>query len=382
MYALVNGRIFTGHEILDNHAVVIANGMIERVCPRDALDPALTQQDVAGAFIAPGFIDLQLNGCGGVQFNDDIEALSVATLETMQRANEKSGCTSFLPTLITSTDALMRRAVDTMRAYRNKHQHQALGLHLEGPWLNKAKKGTHDPALIRQPDAAMVEYLCANADVISKVTLAPESTGSDVIRQLCAAGIVVSAGHSNATYEEAKAGFAAGVSFATHLYNAMPTFAGREPGLIGALFDSSDIYCGIIADGLHVHYANVRNAKRLKGDKLVLVTDATAPAGAAIDKFIFAGKTIYYRDGLCVDEHGTLSGSALTMIEAVKNSVEHCGIALDEALRMATLYPAQAIGVAKQLGSVTAGKVANLTVFTRDYQIIKTFVNGEDVLSE
>ncbi|WP_343464685.1 N-acetylglucosamine-6-phosphate deacetylase [Pantoea sp.] len=382
MYALVNGRIFTGHEILDNHAVVIANGMIERVCPRDALDPALTQQDVAGAFIAPGFIDLQLNGCGGVQFNDDIEALSVATLETMQRANEKSGCTSFLPTLITSTDALMRRAVDTMRAYRNKHQYQALGLHLEGPWLNKAKKGTHDPALIRQPDAAMVEYLCANADVISKVTLAPESTGSDVIRQLCAAGIVVSAGHSNATYEEAKAGFAAGVSFATHLYNAMPTFAGREPGLIGALFDSSDIYCGIIADGLHVHYANVRNAKRLKGDKLILVTDATAPAGAAIDKFIFAGKTIYYRDGLCVDEHGTLSGSALTMIEAVKNSVEHCGIALDEALRMATLYPAQAIGVAKQLGSVTAGKVANLTVFTRDYQIIKTFVNGEDVLSE
>lgn len=382
MYALVNGRIFTGHEILDNHAVVIANGMIERVCPRDALDPALTQQDVAGAFIAPGFIDLQLNGCGGVQFNDDIEALSVTTLETMQRANEKSGCTSFLPTLITSTDALMRRAVDTMRAYLSKHQHQALGLHLEGPWLNKAKKGTHDPALIRQPDAAMVEYLCANADVISKVTLAPESTGSDVIRQLCAAGIVVSAGHSNATYEEAKAGFAAGVSFATHLYNAMPTFAGREPGLIGALFDSSDIYCGIIADGLHVHYANVRNAKRLKGDKLVLVTDATAPAGAAIDKFIFAGKTIYYRDGLCVDEHGTLSGSALTMIEAVKNSVEHCGIALDEALRMATLYPAQAIGVAKQLGSVTAGKVAHLTVFTRDYQIIKTFVNGEDVLSE
>jgi len=382
MYALVNGRIFTGHEILDNHAVVIANGLIERVCPRDALDPALTQQDVAGAFIAPGFIDLQLNGCGGVQFNDDIETLSVATLETMQRANEKSGCTSFLPTLITSTDALMIRAIDTMRAYLNKHQHQALGLHLEGPWLNKAKKGTHDPALIRQPDAAMVAYLCANADVISKVTLAPEHAGADVIRQLCAAGIVVSAGHSNATYEEAKAGFAAGVSFATHLYNAMPTFAGREPGLIGALFDSSDIYCGIIADGLHVHYANVRNAKRLKGDKLVLVTDATAPAGAAIDKFIFAGKTIYYRDGLCVDENGTLSGSALTMIEAVKNSVEHCGIALDEALRMATLYPAQAIGVAKQLGSVTAGKVANLIVFTRDYQIIKTFVNGEDVLSE
>ncbi|MCA1175706.1 MULTISPECIES: N-acetylglucosamine-6-phosphate deacetylase [unclassified Pantoea] len=382
MYALVNGRIFTGHEILDNHAVVIADGLIERVCPRDALDATIAQQDVAGAFIAPGFIDLQLNGCGGVQFNDDIDALSVETLEIMQRANEKSGCTSYLPTLITSTNELMKRAIETMRAYQAKHQNQALGLHLEGPWLNKAKKGTHNPDLIRLPDAEMVDFLCANADVITKVTLAPENAGAEVIGKLRNAGIIVSAGHSNATYEEAKAGFSAGVSFATHLYNAMPTFAGREPGLIGALFDSPDVYCGIIADGLHVHYANVRNAKRIKGDKLVLVTDATAPAGASIDQFIFAGKTIYYRDGLCVDENGTLSGSALTMIEAVQNSVEHCGIALDEALRMATLYPAQAMGVEKQLGSVTAGKVANLTVFTRDYQITKTLVNGDDVLSE
>ncbi|HAT25317.1 MAG: N-acetylglucosamine-6-phosphate deacetylase [Pantoea sp.] len=382
MYALVNGRIYTGHEILDNHAVVIADGLIERVCPRDALPADIALRDVSGALIAPGFIDLQLNGCGGVQFNDDIDALSVETLEIMQRANEKSGCTSFLPTLITSSDELMKRAIDTMRAYKRKHQHQALGLHLEGPWLNKAKKGTHNPDLIRLPDAALVRYLCDNADVITKVTLAPENAGDAVIRQLTQAGIIVSAGHSNATYDEAKAGFRAGVTFATHLYNAMPAFAGREPGLIGALFDAPDVYCGIIADGLHVHYANVRNAKRIKGNKLVLVTDATAPAGAEIDKFIFAGKTIYYRNGLCVDENGTLSGSAITMIESVRNAVEHVGIALDEALRMATLYPAQAMGVEKQLGTVEAGKVANLTVFTRDFNITKTFVNGDDVLSE
>lgn len=382
MYALVNGRIYTGHEILDNHAVVIADGLIERVCPRDALPADIAQRDVSGALIAPGFIDLQLNGCGGVQFNDDIDSLSIETLEIMQRANEKSGCTSFLPTLITSSDELMKRAIDTMRAYKRKYQHQALGLHLEGPWLNKAKKGTHNPDLIRLPDPSLVQYLCDNADVITKVTLAPENAGDEVIRQLTQAGIIVSAGHSNATYDEAKAGFRAGVTFATHLYNAMPAFAGREPGLIGALFDAPDVYCGIIADGLHVHYANVRNAKRIKGDKLVLVTDATAPAGAEIDKFIFAGKTIYYRNGLCVDENGTLSGSAITMIESVRNAVEHVGIALDEALRMATLYPAQAMGVEKQLGTVEAGKVANLTVFTRDFKITKTFVNGDDVLSE
>ncbi len=382
MYALVSGRIYSGHEILDNHAVVIAEGKIERVCPYEALPADIEKRDVSGAIIAPGFIDLQLNGCGGVQFNDDINALTIETLEIMQRANEKSGCTSFLPTLITSSDELMKRAVETMRSYLKTHQNQALGLHLEGPWLSTAKKGTHNPALIRLPDAQVVQFHCEHAAVITKVTLGPENAGQDVIRQLTDAGIIVSAGHSNATYEEARTGFAAGITFATHLYNAMPAFSGREPGLIGALFDSPDVYCGIIADGLHVHYANVRNAKRIKGDKLVLVTDATAPAGANIDKFIFAGKTIYYRDGLCVDENGTLSGSALTMIEAVQNSVEHAGIALDEALRMATLYPARAMGVEKRLGTIEAGKIANLTVFTRDFKIIKTLVNGDDVLSE
>ncbi|WP_414147237.1 N-acetylglucosamine-6-phosphate deacetylase [Erwinia sp. BNK-24-b] len=382
MFALTHGRIFTGYEILDNHAVVIRDGLIDQVCRLEELPAGITLQRVDGAFIAPGFIDLQLNGCGGVQFNDSLEALSVATLHTMQKANEKSGCTSFLPTLITSTDELMKRAVEVMRAYLAQNANQALGLHLEGPWLNPLKKGTHDAALIRLPDKALVDFLCENSDVIAKITLAPEQVDAAVIRQLRNAGIVISAGHSHATSAEARKGLSAGISFATHLYNAMPALTGREPGLIGTLFDSPDVYCGIIADGLHVDYVNIRNAKRIKGDKLVLVTDATAPAGATIDRFIFAGKTIYYRDGLCVDENGTLSGSALTMIEAVANSVEHAGIALDEALRMATLYPARAMGVEDKLGSVTAGKVANLTVFTRDYQIIQTFVNGDKVLSE
>ncbi|QKJ86380.1 N-acetylglucosamine-6-phosphate deacetylase [Paramixta manurensis] len=382
MYALTNGRLFTGHEILDNHAVVIADGLIERICPLADVPAGIEMRDVGGAVIAPGFIDLQLNGCGGVQFNDDIEAISVETINIMQKANEKSGCTNFLPTLITSTDVLMKRAVEVMRAYLAQNKHQALGLHLEGPWLSVEKKGTHDPALIRKPDPALVDFLCENADVICKITLAPENVDHAIIRRLKAAGIVVSAGHSNATYQQGKAGITAGISFSTHLYNAMSTITGREPGLTGALFDSPDVYSGIIADGLHVNYGNIRTAKKVKGEKLVLVTDATAPAGANIEQFIFAGKTIYYRDGLCVDENGTLSGSALTMIEAVRNCVEHVGIALDETLRMATLYPARAIGVEKQLGSIEAGKVANLTVFTRDYHVIKTIVNGDEVLSE
>ena len=379
MYALTHCRIFTGHEILDDHALVVADGLIERLCPQAELPADIEQRSLNGALLAPGFIDVQLNGCGGVQFNDTAEAVSVETLEIMQRANEKSGCTSYLPTLITTSDDLMKQGVQVMRDYLAKYPNQALGLHLEGPWLNIIKKGTHNPNFVRKPDAALVEFLCQNADVITKITLAPEVAGCEVIRKLADAGIVVSAGHSNATLNEAKAGFRAGITFATHLYNAMPYITGREPGLAGAVLDDTDVYCGVIADGLHVDYVNIRNAKRLKGDKLCLVTDATAPAGAHIDQFIFAGKTIYYRNGLCVDENGTLSGSALTMIEGVRNLVEHVGIALDEALRMATLYPARAIGVDKKLGTLAAGKVANLTAFTRDYDIIKTIVNGNEV---
>ncbi|HGB8069448.1 TPA: N-acetylglucosamine-6-phosphate deacetylase [Salmonella enterica subsp. enterica serovar Java] len=284
MYALTQGRIFTGHEILDDHALVVANGLIDRVCPMAELPPGIEQRSLNGAILSPGFIDVQLNGCGGVQFNDTAEAVSVETLEIMQKANEKSGCTNFLPTLITTSDELMKQ------------------------------------------------------------------------------------------------GIRAGITFATHLFNAMPYITGREPGLAGAVLDEADIYCGVIADGLHVDYANIRNAKRLKGDKLCLVTDATAPAGANIEQFIFAGKTIYYRNGLCVDENGTLSGSSLTMIEGVRNLVAHCGIALDEVLRMATLYPARAIGVDKHLGSIAPGKVANLTAFTHDFKIIKTIVNGDEVV--
>ncbi|WP_031524883.1 N-acetylglucosamine-6-phosphate deacetylase [Siccibacter colletis] len=382
MYALIHGRIYTGHDVLDDHAIVIAHGLIERICPLADLPAGIEQRDLGGAIIAPGFIDVQLNGCGGVQFNDTADAVSVETLEIMQKANEKSGCTSYLPTLITTSDDLMKQGVEVMRDYLSNHPHQALGLHLEGPWLNIVKKGTHNPVYVRQPDAALVDYLCQNADVITKITLAPEMVAPEVISKLSAAGIVVSAGHSNATLAEAKAGFRAGIRFATHLYNAMPYISGREPGLVGAIFDEPDLYCGIIVDGLHVDFANVRNAKRIKGDKLCLVTDATAPAGADIEEFIFAGKTIYYRNGLCVDENGTLSGSALTMIEGVRNLVQHVNIALDEALRMASLYPARAMGVDHKLGTIEPGKVANLTAFTHDFKIIKTIVNGNEVVTE
>lgn len=384
MYALTNCIIYTGHERLDNHAVIIDGETIKDVCPISELPANIPQHDLHGAILSPGFIDLQVNGCGGVQFNDNKENVTLENLDIMQKANERSGCTSYLPTLITCSDELMQHGVEVMTEYLKNHKNQALGLHLEGPYINIIKKGTHNPKFIRQPSAQMIDYLASHADAITKITLAPEMVEPNYIHQLKDAGIVISAGHSNATYEEAKLGFKAGIRFSTHLFNAMPYISGRGPGLVGAIYDTPEVYAGIIADGLHVQWANIRNSKHLKGDKLILVTDATAPAGIdpqtdEMDHFIFAGKTIYYRNGLCVDENGTLSGSSLTMIEAVRNSVEHIGIALDETLRMATLYPARAIGVDETLGSIAPGKIANLTAFNHDFEILSTYVNGAEV---
>ncbi|HAS6504995.1 TPA: N-acetylglucosamine-6-phosphate deacetylase [Vibrio parahaemolyticus] len=374
MYALSNCKIYTGSDVLTDHAVIVENDLIQSIVPVAELPKGIEVKDLNGANLSPGFIDLQLNGCGGVMLND---AITPETMQIMHEANLKSGCTSFLPTLITSSDEDMRAAISAAREYHKKNQNQSLGLHLEGPYLNVAKKGIHSVDFIRPSDDGMIDLICSNADIIAKVTLAPEQNDPEHIARLKAAGIVVSIGHTNATYAEARKGFEAGITFATHLFNAMTPMVGREPGVVGAIYDTPEIYAGIIADGFHVDYANIRIAHKIKGEKLVLVTDATAPAGANIDHFIFVGKKVYYRDGKCVDENGTLGGSALTMIEAVQNTVEHAGIALEEALRMATLYPATAIGVEDRLGRIRKGMVANLTIFDRDFNVKATVVNGQ-----
>ncbi len=372
-YAFTNGVIYTAKEVLYGHAVVVENDRIKAVVREEALPEDLQRIDLKGNNLTAGFIDLQLNGCGGVMFNEDI---SVRTLEIMQETNLKSGTTSYLPTFITSPDEGMKSAVNIMRDYLAQYQNQALGLHLEGPYLSREKKGVHREEYIREISPEMKDFLCANADVITKITLAAENPTARYIAEFVKCGIIVSIGHSNATYEVAQQAIADGVGFATHLHNAMsPVGSGRAMGVVGAVLDS-DIYAGIIVDGLHVDFGNVRIAKKAKGDKLCIVTDAVAAAGADIDSFVFVGKTVYVRDGKCYDANGTLGGAAITMIESVQNAVKEVGIPLDETLRMCNYYPAKAIGVDDKLGSIEAGKIANLTVFSHDFKIIGTAVNG------
>lgn len=372
MYALTNCTIYSAYATLTEHAVIIDNALIHSIVPRTVLDANIECIDLGGANLCPGFIDLQLNGCGGVMFND---CITVDTLATMQETNLKSGCTSYLPTLITSSNEDMQTALTVVRQFISETTNTVLGLHLEGPFLSQEKRGIHRAEFIRSPDKQMLELICANADIVAKVTLAPENVSAETIKQLSNAGIVVSIGHSNATYEQATLAIENGATCATHLFNAMSPITGREPGVVGAVYDHP-IYAGIIVDGFHVAYANVRLSKKMMGDRLILVTDATAPAGANIDQFDFVGTTVYYKDGKCFAEDGTLGGSAVTMIESIEQCVSLVGIELSEAIRMATLYPANAIGVPDTLGSIDSGKVANLAIFDNNYHVNATVVNG------
>ncbi|WP_025564858.1 N-acetylglucosamine-6-phosphate deacetylase [Psychromonas sp. SP041] len=376
MYALTNCVIYTTESILVDHAVIIENELVKSIIPINDLPSDTRCIDLNGNNLTPGFIDLQLNGCGGVMFNG---AETQQTLLTMQAANLKSGTTSYLPTFITDSDQGMKKALDVVREYMQTTDNEVLGLHLEGPYINLVKKGIHRAEFIREPNTEMIDLICANADIISQITLAPEMTPDNVITQLSNAGIVVSLGHSNGTYQQATNAIKHGASCATHLFNAMSSITGREPGIVGAVYDNN-IYAGIIVDGFHVDYVNVRLSKKIMGEKLILVTDATAPAGADIERFSnqfdFVGTTVYYKDGKCFGEDGTLGGSAVTMIESIQQCVKCVGIPLDEAIRMATLYPAKAISVNHKLGSVHSGKIANLAIFNNDYQVTATVVNG------
>ena len=375
-YALTNSVIYTKYEILRDFAVIINGEIIEAVVPQAELETGIKTIDLQGNNLTAGFIDLQLNGCGGVMFNDQT---SVETLEIMQETNLKSGCTSFLPTFITAPDENIKSAVKIMREYLNKHKNQALGLHIEGPYLSIEKKGVHRPEYIREITPEMKDFLCENGDVITKMTIAAENPTINYTPDFVKAGIIVSVGHSNATYEVAKAAFHKGATFATHLHNAMsPISSGREMGVVGAVLDS-DVYTGIIVDGVHINYGNVRIDKKIKGDKLCIVTDSIAAAGAPpeLESFTFEGKTIYIKEGRCYDANGTIAGASITMMESIKNAVEYVEIPLAEAIRMSNLYPARAIGLDDRLGSVEKGKIANLAVFTPDYKVIGTVVNGK-----
>ena len=374
MLALTHATLFTGTEYLREHAVVIEGSRIAAVLPNAQVPPTTPSVNLSGLLVAPGFVDVQVNGGGGVLYND---RPAVETIETMRAAHLRFGTTALLPTFITGPATGMQAAVRAVETYQAQSLPGVLGVHLEGPFLDPHKAGVHDRTYIRRPEESDLVALEA-AQVPVLLTVAPETVPPAAIARLVAAGVRVSLGHSNCTYEVAMAAFEAGATKVTHLYNAMSPLLSRAPGLVGAALDHPKVWTGVIADGHHVSFPSLRVAIRAKGpDKTILVTDAMPPVGSPEQRFQLGGDRIVVENGVCVrQQDGVLAGSALDMATAVRNCVKEMGFSHAEALRMASTNPATFLGLEQELGHVRAGHFADLVVLDEGLQARATVVRG------
>ncbi|HXR94476.1 MAG TPA: N-acetylglucosamine-6-phosphate deacetylase [Rhizomicrobium sp.] len=373
--ALINGRILSQGQILDTRAVVIEDGRIaDIVTDEDSALKGLPVHDLRGAFLLPGFIDTQVNGGGGVLFNDDP---SVETIRRIAAAHRPFGTTGFLPTLISDDLAKMKRAIEAVDAAVRENLPGVLGIHIEGPFLSPARKGVHDPAKFRTLDEEAFALLTSLKSAKTLLTLAPEMTTPEMIARLTKAGVIVAAGHTNASYQVMREALAHGVTGFTHLFNAMSPLTGREPGVVGAALSDASSYCGIIVDGRHVHPDVLKLALKCKSyDRFMLVTDALANVGTGLTSFELQGATITIKDGVCMDENGTLAGSAMDMSRAVRNAMDLLGLDLPAAITMASRAPATFLGVSERYGEIAKGLRANFVVADDTLNVKETWIDG------
>lgn len=374
---LRNARVLTGDGFRDDLAVVIEHGRITALIADAApqLGSAVEQVDLGGGWLLPGFIDAQVNGGGGVLFNNTPD---VDSLRRLAAAHRRFGTTGLLPTLISDDVQVMRRAIDATRAAIAQGVPGVLGIHLEGPYIAPARKGTHDAGKFRVPDADEIALAASLDNGVTLLTLAPERVPLESIRALVERGVIVAAGHTAASYEEARAGLDAGIRGFTHLYNAMSPLTGREPGAVGAALEDRDSWVGIIADGVHVHPASLRVALAAKPrGKVMLVTDAMPPVGADNPSYVLYGEVITAVDGVVRNAAGSLAGSALDMATAVRNAVQLLGLPLEEAARMASHYPAQFLNLDDRLGAIAEGYQADLVLLDDALQVRATWIAGQ-----
>jgi N-acetylglucosamine-6-phosphate deacetylase len=355
-FAVTADHIFDGRTKHKNAAVVIEGSQIISLVPRSELTTDLSIQSLpVGFWLAPGFIDLQVNGGGDVLFN---ESPTPETITKMVAAHRKFGTTALLPTLITDTFAKMKVAKAACESLVGKDP-SVLGIHLEGPFLSPEKAGAHDPNLIRTPSRSDLEMLCANRRGTLLMTLAPERVPREFIGRLVKSGVRVSLGHSMATYAETCAATAEGLTGFTHLFNAMRPLTSREPGPIGSALESADVSFGMIVDGFHVDPVVLRIALRGLG-RPMLVTDAMPPVGGCRSNFYLYGREIRFLDGRCLRADGTLAGAALDMAAAVRNCVNLLQVPIEDALRFASRNPAEFIGLGDRLGKLCPGHRADM----------------------
>lgn len=362
--AFINGTIYTAKEKITGKSLLVEDDKIKTITENEMIPVNGKIIDCKNAIIAPGLIDLQIYGAGGYLFSN---APSAEALSAMTDALLKVGTTGFYVTLATNSMGIFYKALKVVK--ENPHS-AVLGLHFEGPYLNPIKRGAHIKEYIKRPERKEVEELLKAADGVLKImTLAPEMVDKEIIKILLDNGVVISAGHSNATFEEAVKGYENGITTTTHLFNAMSSMHHRDTGLPGAVYLSKNAYASIIADGIHVDFNALKISKKIMGDRLFLITDAVEEVkeGAYIH--------VKKEDRFTLPD-GTLSGSKLTLLKAVQNCVEYAQIPMDEALRMASTYPAKVMSLSDR-GKIEEGLKANLTIFSQDFQPKYTVLNGE-----
>ena len=375
--AITGARIFDGTTWHDRSALVINDGVVEGLIAGDSPTDAI-RVPADGALLVPGFIDLQVNGGGGALLNltPTLDAIRTICTNYLQ-----FGTTALLPTLITDTPEKNVTMIAAAAEAVAQGVPGFLGLHLEGPHLALARKGAHDPALIRPMDESdLLRFLDARRKLPNLlVTVAAEVVRPEQIARLAEAGIVVSIGHSDATYAQVQAAVEAGATMATHLFNAQSQIGNREPGVVGAVLDIGALHAGLIADGIHVHPASIGLALRAKRGpgQIFLVTDAMSPTGTDWTEFELTGRTVYRRNGALRLADGTLAGADLTMIDAIKYVHRTVGVPFDEVLRMASLYPAHALGIAATHGHLNRGARADFVVLSDELDVRSTWIAGE-----
>ena len=374
---LTGGRVLLDGALRTDRALVVEGGRIAGICAAAAAPQGLDRIDLAGDILLPGFVDIQVNGGGGVLFND---APSVATIRTIAQTHARFGTTALLPTLISDDLDKVATAIAAVEEAISVGVPGVIGIHLEGPFLSTDRKGVHDASKFRPFLESHVELMSRLKGGVTVVTLSPEQAPPHVIAALAARGVRVCAGHTNATYDEMRLALDAGVSGFTHLFNAMSPLTSREPGVVGAALEDQASWCGLIVDGAHVAPATLRLALRCKPlDRFMLVTDAMPSVGMADGSFVLQGRRIHVEDGTCRAEDGTLAGSDLDMLRALRNAIEQLQLGLPAAASMAGAHPAAFLGLEHELGSIRAGARADFVILRDDFSLRSVWMGGKQV---